>query len=56
MKKIVTLECMTFRFRTQKKYFGKHFVDYLGPTMFNSLSLDSKKNTFNNVSLKHGLQ
>jgi hypothetical protein len=34
--------------------FGKHFVDYLGPTMFNSLSLNVKKCIYNIVNKAQG--
>lgn len=34
----MTLEHIALRFGYAKKNIGKHFVDYLGPTFFNSLS------------------
>ena len=37
-----------------KKEFGKHFVDYLGPTMFNSLSLNVKKCIYDNFNKVQG--
>jgi len=46
----VTLErIITLLYGTQKKEFGKHFVNYLGPTMFNIIKC-KKTGIQNNVN------
>jgi len=37
-----------------KKEFGKHFFDYLGSIMFNSISLNVKKCIYKNVNKTQG--
>jgi len=37
-----------------KKDFGKHFIDYLGPTMYNYMLLHITKNIFHNFYKKLG--